>query len=223
MLRFWKKSKKSKFEELTMPHLDALYSAALRMAKNENDAEDLIQDTYLKAFRFFHRFEEGTHIKAWLFKILTNTFINRYRKQQRDREVLEDWDWDQIAPPEPGFDASEKSILDRFVSKQITEALEQIPADFRVVVILADLQDFSYKEIAEIVECPIGTVMSRLYRGRRMLRKLLYEFGVEQGYIKRKEEHESAQKTSGKKSEQKVAHLNDYRQNRATQKQLKTI
>ena len=96
-LSLWKKrSEKSEFEALTLPHLDALYNTGLRLAKNESDAEDLVQETYLKAFRFFHRFQKGTHIKAWLFKILTNTFINHYRKQQRDKEVLEDWDWDHL-------------------------------------------------------------------------------------------------------------------------------
>ncbi len=191
MLNLFRKSKRSKFEALTMPHLDALYSTALRMAKNENDAEDLVQETYLKAFRFFHRFEEGTHIKAWLFKILTNTFINKYRKQQRDREVLEDWDWDQLAPADTDYQMSERKMLDRFMSKQITDSLKKIPADFRMVVILADLEDFSYKEIAEILECPIGTVMSRLFRGRRMLRKLLYDFAVQEGYIKPKKEEKT--------------------------------
>lgn len=209
MFRFWKKPKKSEFEALTLPHLDALYSTALRMAKNENDAEDLVQETYLKAFRFFHRFEQGTHIKAWLFKILTNTFINKYRKQQRDREVLEDWDWDQITPLESDYQASERKVLDRFISRQVIDALESIPADFRIVVILADLEDFSYKEIAEIADCPIGTVMSRLYRGRRMLRKLLYDFAVEQNYIQPVVETPEPAAESGK-----VTQLDSYRQKR---------
>ncbi len=185
MFRLWKRSKKSEFEELTLPHLDALYNTALRLTHSESEAEDLIQETFLKAFRFFHRFERGTHIKAWLFKIMTNTFINQYRKQQRDREVYEDWDWDHLMGSDVQVGDSEQSILDRFVSDQVMESLQQIPVDFRTVVLLADLEDFSYKEIAEIVGCPIGTVMSRLYRGRRLLRTLLAEYAVKHGYISR--------------------------------------
>jgi RNA polymerase sigma-70 factor (ECF subfamily) len=183
-----KRSQKSEFEALTLPHLDALYNTALRLTKNESDAEDLIQETFLKAFRFFHRFQPGTHIKAWLFKIMTNTFINHYRKQQRDKEVLEDWDWDHLLQSDAEIGENEKKILDRFISQEVVDSLNQIPVEFRMVVLLADLEDFSYKEIAEIVDCPIGTVMSRLYRGRRLLRKLLAEYATEQGYIQQKED-----------------------------------
>lgn len=204
---FKKRSQKSEFEALTLPHLDALYNTGLRLTKNESDAEDLLQETYLKAFRFFHRFQQGTHIKAWLFKILTNTFINHYRKQQRTKEVLEDWDWDHLSQPNTDIYESEKKILDQFISNEITSALEQVPVEFRMVVILADLEDFSYKEIAEIVECPIGTVMSRLYRGRRQLRKLLGDYAVEQGYI-------SKQKVDDATPKQNVTHLNTYRKKR---------
>lgn len=185
MLRFWKPSKKSEFEQLTLPHIDALYNTALRLTHKESEAEDLLQETFLKAFRFFHRFERGTHIKAWLFKIMTNTFINQYRKQQRTREVVEDWDWEHIMQSDENISENEKVILDSFVSDQVLEALEQVPVDFRTVLLLADLQDFSYKEIAEMVGCPIGTVMSRLYRGRRIMRKYLREYAVEHGYISR--------------------------------------
>ncbi|TNE50823.1 MAG: sigma-70 family RNA polymerase sigma factor [Deltaproteobacteria bacterium] len=185
MLRFWKPSKKSEFEQLTLPHIDALYNTALRLTHKESEAEDLLQETFLKAFRFFHRFERGTHIKAWLFKIMTNTFINQYRKQQRTREVIEDWDWEHIMQSDESITENEKLILDRFVSDQVMDSLEQVPVDFRTVLLLADLQDFSYKEIAEMVGCPIGTVMSRLYRGRRIMRKLLREYALEHGYISR--------------------------------------
>lgn len=183
MFRFWKRSKKSEFEAVTLPHLDALYNTALRLTHSESEAEDLVQETYLKAFRFFHRFEQGTHIKAWLYKIMTNTFINQYRKQQRDREVVEDWDWEQIMQTDTHYRDNERAILDNFMSDQITQALQEIPADFRMVVLLADMDEFSYKEIADIVGCPIGTVMSRLYRGRRLLRKLLRDYAVEHGYL----------------------------------------
>ncbi|MEO1231273.1 MAG: sigma-70 family RNA polymerase sigma factor [Myxococcota bacterium] len=184
-----RRGERSEFEALTLEHMDALYGAALRLTRSPKDAEDLVQDTFLKAFRFFDSFERGTNIKAWLFKIQTNTFINRYRRKVKEREVAE-------AP-------AEDVVLDRFVSSEqvralqdpegdffghllsdeVVEALDQVPVDFRMVVILADIQGFSYKEIAEIVGCPVGTVMSRLFRGRRILQKQLYEFAIREGII----------------------------------------
>jgi RNA polymerase sigma-70 factor (ECF subfamily) len=183
MFGFLQRKKVSEFEALTLPHIDALYNTARRLTKNENAAEDLVQETYLKAFRFFHSFEKGTHIKAWMFKIMTNTFINQCRKKQRDRELLDEWSGELHTRYQLSPRSVEDKVIGQFVSKEVTDALEQIPVDFRMVVVLADLEDFSYKEIAEIVGCPIGTVMSRLYRGRRMLRKILADFAVEQGYI----------------------------------------
>lgn len=213
MFGLFKRSPKNDFEDLALPHMDSLYSTALRLCRNESEAEDLVQETMLKAFRFFHRFQPGTHIKAWLFKILTNTFINQYRKHQRDREIVEDWDWDQILPSEErSFDA-EKQIFDRTMSRQVLDAIEKVPLDFRMVVLLADLEDFSYKEIAEIVDCPIGTVMSRLYRGRRILGRLLYDFAVEQGYIP------AISNAPTPASDEKVAQIDDYRRIRAEKKQ----
>lgn len=212
MFNFLKRSKKSEFESITLPHLDALYNTALRLTKNETDAEDLLQETYLKAFRFFHRFEKGTHIKAWLFKILTNTFINQYRKRQRDKEILEDWDWEQISTPNTTVRELEEKIMDRFISEQVVDALAKIPVEFRMVVIYADLEEFSYKEISEIVDCPIGTVMSRLYRGRRLLRKMLREFAVEQGYIA--EEKSDIEKKTQQEKENKITELDSYRRRR---------
>lgn len=212
MFRFWKRSKKSEFEAVTLPHLDALYNTALRLTHSESEAEDLVQETFLKAFRFFHRFEQGTHIKAWLFKIMTNTFINQYRKQQRDREIVEDWDWEQIMHDDANYRDNERAILDRFVSDQIMAALQEIPLDFRTVVLLSDMEDFSYKEIADIVGCPIGTVMSRLYRGRRLLRKLLHDYAVEQGYVSADAvlEHDDVDQTPSKPHN--VESLAHYRQ-----------
>lgn len=153
-----------------------------------------------------------------MFKILTNTFINQYRKQQRDREVIEDWDWEQIMPTDSDPQSSEREILDRFVSREVVDALAKVPVDFRVVVILADLEDFSYKEIADIAGCPIGTVMSRLYRGRRLLRKLLYDYALEQGYIEPQEESIEPMDADGNS---KVTALSSYRlqRERAKQKQ----
>ena len=209
MFGFLKRSKKTEFEALSMPHLDTLYNAALRLCRSESDAEDLVQESLLKAFRFFHRFEPGTHVKAWLFKIMTNTFINNYRKQQRDREVMEDWDWDQLALPEYNHRDAEEQIFSQVLSKQVVEALEQIPVDFRLVVMLADLEGFAYKEIAEIADCPIGTVMSRLYRGRRMLRRLLIDYAVEQGIVHPLMVQEKLDEN------EKVADLGAYRQTKA--------
>jgi RNA polymerase sigma-70 factor (ECF subfamily) len=180
---------RTEFERLTLEHMDALYGAALRLTRSPKDAEDLVQDTFLKAFRFFDSFEKGTNIKAWLFKIQTNTFINKYRRKVKEREVAE-------APPEDivldRFVSSEQvralqdpegDFFGRLLSDEVIEALDQVPVDFRMVVILADIQGFAYKEIAEIVGCPVGTVMSRLFRGRRILQKQLYEYAIREGII----------------------------------------
>ena len=180
---------RSEFEALTLEHMDALYGAALRLTRSARDAEDLVQDTYLKAFRFFDSFEKGTNIKAWLFKIQTNTFINKYRRKVKEREVAEtpaeDIVRDRFVSSEQ-FDAlkdPEADFFSRLLSDEVLEALDQVPIDFRMVVILADIQGFSYKEIAEIVACPVGTVMSRLFRGRRILQKALYQYAVDEGIV----------------------------------------
>ncbi|MEQ9503577.1 MAG: sigma-70 family RNA polymerase sigma factor [Deltaproteobacteria bacterium] len=183
------KTDKSEFERLSLEHMDALYGAALRLTRSPKDAEDLVQDTFLKAFRFFDSFEKGTNIKAWLFKIQTNTFINKYRRKVKEREVAE-------APPEDivldrfvssdqvrALQDPEGDFFGRLLSDEVIEALDQVPVDFRMVVILADIQGFSYKEIAEIVGCPVGTVMSRLFRGRRILQKQLYGYAIREGII----------------------------------------
>ena len=159
---------RNEFEALAVKHLDGLYAAALRLTKNQRDAEDLVQDTYLRAFRFFDRFERGTNIKAWLFKILTNTFINRYRRSVKERSLV---------------DGPEQHFIDRLLSDDVLEALDAVPIDFRMAVILADLQDFSYREIADILDVPVGTVMSRLFRGRRLLQKSLAGYAVEAGVL----------------------------------------
>ena len=177
------------FEGLALEHVDPLYSAALRLTKNERDAEDLVQDCFLRAFRFFDKFERGTNIKAWLFKILTNTFINRYRRKVKERTVVEGAAREGtnerfVARDATDFAANpEQYFFDRLLSDDVLRAIDQLPIDFRLVVILADLQEFSYKEIAEILECPVGTVMSRLYRGRKLLQKSLLGFALESGVI----------------------------------------
>ena len=170
-------------------HTPALYAAALRMTRNERDAEDLVQDALLRAYRFFDTFEAGTNCKAWLFRILTNAFCNRYREREREQEVLNEAESSEAnveqflaGSPTSGRDA-ENALLGRMVSADVEKALAAVPPDFRMAVILADLEDFSYKEIAEIMECPAGTVMSRLYRGRKILQGLLHKYAVDQGII----------------------------------------
>ncbi len=170
-----------------MQYAPQLYSAALRMTRNPADAEDLVQETYLKAYRGFGGFTEGTNLKAWLYRILTNTYINSYRKKQRepqisDGENVEDW---QLARAEShtssGLKSAEMVALEGLPDSDIKEALQQLPPDFRLAVYLADVEGFAYKEIAEIMGTPIGTVMSRLNRGRNQLRNLLAEYARGRG------------------------------------------
>jgi RNA polymerase sigma-70 factor (ECF subfamily) len=185
---FKKRPSRADFEREALPHLPALYSAAVRLTRNERDAEDLVQDAVLRAYRFFDSFEPGTNCKAWLFRILTNVFCNRYREREREQEILAEAESSEanveqfLAGIESGRDV-ETALLGRMVSGEVERALKEVPQDFRLAVLLADLEDFSYKEIAEIMECPAGTVMSRLFRGRKILQKLLYDYAVEQGII----------------------------------------
>jgi RNA polymerase sigma-70 factor, ECF subfamily len=180
---------KREFEELALAHLDPLYSAALRLTKNERDAEDLVQDTCMRAYRFFDKFERGTNMKAWLFKILTNTFINRYRRRVKERSVVEGVEREAVHERFISRDATdfaanpEQYFFDRLLSDDVLRAIDALPIDFRLVVILADLQEFSYKEIAEILECPVGTVMSRLFRGRKLLQKTLRDYAMGTGVL----------------------------------------
>jgi RNA polymerase sigma-70 factor (ECF subfamily) len=189
MALFKKRPAPSDFEKEALPHLPALYAAALRMTRHDKDAEDLVQDALVRAYRFFDTFEAGTNCKAWLFRILTNVFCNRYREREREHEILHEAEaspanFEQfLAGAEAGRDV-ETALLGHMVSGDVEKALAALPSDFRMAVILADLEDFSYKEIADIMECPAGTVMSRLYRGRKMLQQALYQYAVEQGIIK---------------------------------------
>lgn len=178
----------SLFEEQALPFMDQLYGAALRMTRNPADAQDLVQETYVKAFAAFKQFQQGTNLKAWLYRILTNTFINSYRKKQRQPyqgtiDELEDW---QLGGAESTTATSSRSAeaeaIDHLPDSAVKDALQSIPEDFRLAVYFADVEGFSYQEIADIMKTPIGTVMSRLHRGRRMLRDLLTDYAHQRGH-----------------------------------------
>jgi RNA polymerase sigma-70 factor, ECF subfamily len=180
---------RERFERDVLPLLPNLYAAALRMTRNPADAEDLVQDTYLRAFRGFSGFKEGTNLKAWLYRILTNSFINTYRKKQRQPQTVEGPDdldewylFDKLGGRNVELSA-ETEVLDKIPDEAVKGALESLPENFRLPVLLADVEGFSYKEIAEIMDTPIGTVMSRLHRGRKALQKALWDTAKERGLI----------------------------------------
>lgn len=175
------------FQEQALPFMDQLYGAAMRMTRNPADASDLVQETFVKAFAAFSQFEQGTNLKAWLYRILTNTFINVYRKKQRDPyqgtiDEMEDW---QLGGAESATSSSSRSAeaeaIDRMPASAVKDALQAIPEDFRLAVYFADVEGFAYQEIADIMKTPVGTVMSRLHRGRRLLRELLADYARERG------------------------------------------
>ena len=187
------------FADQAMEFMGPLYSAALRMTRNAADAEDLVQETYLRAYRGFGGFEQGTNLKAWLYRILTNTYINSYRAKKRRPEESDLEDVEDLylyrrlssADVEKLGRSAEDELFDLFTDDEVKTALESLPEQFRMAVLLADIEGFSYKEIADILDIPIGTVMSRLHRGRRGLQKRLWEFATREGLISQGAENQT--------------------------------
>jgi RNA polymerase sigma-70 factor (ECF subfamily) len=180
-----------RFQAEALPLLDSLYGAALRMTRNPADAEDLVQETMLRAYRAFDRFEPGTNLKAWLFRILTNAYINTYRKRQREpqkvsQDQIEDFDlYQELKDHDSQFaETPESIVLDSLLDSDIVRAIEDLPEQFRLAVVLSDMEGFSYAEMAEIMDVPMGTVMSRLHRGRKALQRRLWDLARERGIVK---------------------------------------
>ncbi len=184
-------SAKEKFTSDAMQYAPQLFSTALRMTRNRADAEDLVQETYIKGWRSFHTFQEGTNLRAWLFRIMTNTYINKYNAQKRKGTEVELDDVEELflykrlgsIDQSQLSSSAEDQMLDLFTDDEVKGALESLPEDFRIPVLLSDVDGFAYKEIAEMLEIPIGTVMSRLHRGRKAMQKMLYEYARERGLI----------------------------------------
>ncbi len=175
--------KAEEFKAIALPYMNLIYRSALRMAGNKSDAQDLVQDSYLRAYRFFDKFEKGTNIKAWLLKILRNLWINKYHKESRAPKMVDirDIETSEALKAEK---TPEDRIFDGLLDDDITCAIDSLPENFRLAVTLSDLEGLSYREIAEILDCPVGTVMSRLYRGRKLLRESLRDYAKRLGYVK---------------------------------------
>jgi RNA polymerase sigma-70 factor (ECF subfamily) len=185
------RERRAEFERQALVHTDALFGAAYRLTRNARDAEDLVQDSLLRAYRFWDSFEQDSNCKAWLLRIVTNTFINEYQRKKRSREVLDAASAEQdatdgvlIHSEATDRRSPERTLLERSVSDDVQRALESLPDDFRTAVVLCDVQGLSYKEIADIMGTPVGTVMSRLFRGRKLLAAALREFAIAEGYVK---------------------------------------
>ncbi len=225
------REKRAEFARQALVHADSLYGAAYRLTRNPRDAEDLVQDSLLRAYRFWDSFEQDSNCKAWLLRIVTNTFINEYQRKKRSREVLDAASAEQDATDGVLVHAAaserqtpERALLDRSVSDDVQRALDSLPDDFRTAVVLCDVQGLSYKEIAEIMQTPVGTVMSRLFRGRKLLATALREFALAEGYVRAEAvtsaESTSAEQTSAqggepKPADSKTLDLEAFRANRA--------
>lgn len=212
MLGFSKREQNRKdFEKEALEFAHPLFGLAMRLTHDASDAEDLVQETYLRAFRFYKRFEPGTNLKAWLFRIETNLFINKYRRKVKEREVLDGSEELTLRHYSLSHEAQlstgdpEGLLTRESLSDEVSQALDQVPVDFRTTVLLADVHDFSYKEIASMTDTPLGTVMSRLYRGRRILQEKLYDYAVQEGIL-----HPLSDGKDGQ-----PANLESYRQRRA--------
>lgn len=203
-----KNGKKSDFAEQVYGHVDVLYTTALRLTRNQADAEDLAHDTCVRALRFREHFQPGTNLRAWLFRLLFNLFIHRYWRQKRYEQMTMSREADDLRERNyateklASAERPEEFFFERLFSREVVQALEELPVDFRLVILLVDINEFSYAQAAEILDVPIGTVMSRLYRGRKLLRSVLYRFALENGYIR------------GQQQEGQVADLEQYRRQR---------
>jgi RNA polymerase sigma-70 factor, ECF subfamily len=221
------REKRAEFERQALVHTDALYGAAYRLTRNARDAEDLVQDSLLRAYRFWDSFEQDSNCKAWLLRIVTNTFINEYQRKKRSREVLDAATAEQDATDGVLIHASagerqtpERALLERSVSDDVQRALDALPEDFRTAVVLCDVQGLSYKEIAEIMQTPVGTVMSRLFRGRKLLAASLREFALQEGYVRAAGDKAAAEPAAAKAAAKAAANtdtidLEKYRAARA--------
>lgn len=177
------------FQREAIPHMDAVYNYALKITGDEDDANDLVQETYLKAFRFFDKFEKGTNCKAWLFRILKNSYINDYRKNVKEPNKVDYEDvqnfYETIQPNEISSNHFEQDAFSQLLDDEITKVMSTLPEDFRTVIILSDIEGFTYEEISDFVDIPVGTVRSRLHRARKMLYSLLYEYAKDKGYVEK--------------------------------------
>jgi RNA polymerase sigma-70 factor (ECF subfamily) len=182
--------KQREFKSEALPHMDFLYNYALRMTYNAADAEDLVQETFMKAFRFWDSYEQGTNIRAWLFRIMKNAYINRYRKEKKEPETVEYQEVENFYTSLSGgvveTSDSQEAMFNNLLEDDVSTAIAELPEDFRTVVILCDIEELKYEEVAEFLECPIGTVRSRLHRGRKLLRTKLFEYAKKRGFVEEK-------------------------------------
>lgn len=219
-----KRKRREAFEREALSHMDALYGMALRLTRDEHEAEDLLQDALVKAYRFFDQFQQGSNAKAWLFKVLTSTFYNRWRKRKTIQRLVIDADlgghYDRfVSSASTAAVDPEAALLGIMGAREVEQAIGELPEDFRVVVTLADVYEFSYREIAEIIDRPVGTVMSRLYRGRHLLQARLHDHAVARGVIPAAETQGEAREAAGPEGQGgALAALDEYREHRKRKK-----